>query len=314
MTQTYTLDSAMQAYVEISQGFTAVDDSVAARREAYLQACRACTPTPPEGWRIDDIELDGLRLRRYKPEGEAPQGGWPTMLYIHGGGWDLGSLDTHDWFAYAMARRVQVAIVAVDYRLAPEHAYPAPLEDCLKAWHGLRQGQVDPDLSTGRLIVAGDSAGGTLAAGLCIALRRDRHAQPLGQILIYPVLTTSTHLPSMTEHAHAPLLTVAGLTKSLAGFLTNEEDRRDPCAMPLEDTDFTGLAPAFIGVAQIDPLRDHGLAYRDALAADGVAVECYVAQGMVHSGLRAFGIEVVEVFYDRIGLQISAWLESDTLV
>jgi acetyl esterase len=312
MTQSYILDPSMQDYVDASGRFVPANESLAARRKAFLQACRACTPSAPAGWRIDDIELEGLRLRCYKPDDFTPQGGWPCVLYIHGGGWDLGSLDTHDWFAYALAQRVQVAIIAVDYRLAPECAYPAPLDDCLTAWHGLRQGIVDPDLSPERLMVAGDSAGGTLAAGLCMALRRDGHAQPLGQVLIYPVLTARCDLPSMMEHANAPMMTVTGLAKSLEGFLPNPEDRLDPCAMPLESNDFGGLAPAFIAVAEIDPLRDHGQAYRQALLADGGRAELHIAQGMVHSGLRALGAATAEDIWDRVARFVSNGLPLHT--
>lgn len=297
----YNLDPEIQAYIDACQRFTPTDDSITARREAFLQACRACTPEPPPGWTIDDIALDDLRLRRYKPAGQAPEGGWPTLLYLHGGGWNQGNLDTHDWFAYALARRVPMAIVAVAYRLAPEYSYPAPLEDCLAAWQGLRQGRIDPTLSRERLIVGGDSAGGTLAAGLCMALRRDGQAQPLGQLLIYPVLTAREHLPSMHEHAEAPLMTVAGLRRSLAGFVPQASDRLDPCAMPLEAQDFSGLAPAFIAVAGVDPLRDHGVSYGQALRRDGVDAEVEVVEGLVHSGLRAFGVDRVERLWDRLG-------------
>ena len=143
----HTLDPAMHAYLEAARRFTPTSEHIDARREAFLRACRACTPDAPAGWQIDDIDLDGLRLRRYKPAGTAPSGGWPTLLYLHGGGWDLGGLDTHDWFAFALAARLPLAIVAVDYRLAPEHAYPAPLEDCLAAWQGVRAGRVDAALS-----------------------------------------------------------------------------------------------------------------------------------------------------------------------
>lgn len=298
---TYRLDPEIQAYVDACQRFTPTNDSIEARRQAFLQACRACTPEPPAGWTIDDIDLDGLPLRRYKPAGQAPEGGWPTLLYLHGGGWNQGDLDTHDWFAHALARRVPMAIVAVAYRLAPEYSYPAPLEDCLAAWWGLCEGRIDPGLSRERLIVGGDSAGGTLAAGLCMALRRDGQAQPLGQLLIYPVLTTRDHLPSMTEHAEAPLMTVAGLKRSLAGFVPRQEDCLDPCAMPLEASDFGGLAPAFIAVAEMDPLRDHGVAYAAALRDAGGKAGLAVVDGLVHSGLRAFGVGRVERLWDRLG-------------
>lgn len=303
------LDPAMQAYIDNSKRFTATDNSLAARRSAFLQACRNCTPPPPEGWGIEDIDLQGLRLRCYQPAGPAPEGGWPTLLYLHGGGWDLGNLDTHDWFAYALARRAPIAIVAVEYRLAPEHAYPAPLEDCLKVWSALRSGQVDARLSQARLMVAGDSAGGTLAAGLCRALHRDGQPQPVGQLLVYPVLTARRQLPSMQQHAEAPMMTVAGLMKSLEGFLPVKADRDDPCAMPLEADDFAGLAPAWVLVASVDPLRDHGIAYCDALAAHGVQADAWVGEGMVHSSLRAFGVAEVEQAWDRMAVQLLQWAQ-----
>ena len=303
----HTLHPAMLAYVQASQRFAPADDSLTARRAAFLRACRACTPARPVGWCIRDTALPGLRLRSYIPEGQAPAGGWPTVMYLHGGGWDLGGLDTHDWFAFALARRVKLAIVAVEYRLAPEHPYPAPLLDSLQVWSALRDGAVDSCLSRSRLIVAGDSAGGTLAAGLCRALHNDQQPQPLGQLLAYPVLTARQHLPSMREHAHAPMMTVAGLLKSLAGFVPDPDSRADPRAMPLEASTFGGLAPALLILARIDPLCDHGLAYRDALLAEGVAAQAWVGEGMVHSSLRAFGVAEVEQAWDRMAAQLQRW-------
>lgn len=301
------IDPAMQAYIDNSQRFAPSDDSLAARRLAFLQACRHFTPVRPEGWRINDIELDDLRLRCYQPTGAAPEGGWPTVLYVHGGGWDLGNLDTHDWFAYALAQRAQLGIVSVEYRLAPDHAYPAPLQDCLKAWTALRSGGVDANLSQARLMVAGDSAGGTLAAGLCRALLQAGEPQPLGHLLIYPVLTAHHHLKSMHDQAQAPMMTVAGLMQSLRGFLPNEAERNDPCAMPLEADDFAALAPALVIVARIDPLCDHGIAYAAALTAHGVPAEVWVGEGMVHSSLRAFGVAEVEQAWDYMAAQLQRW-------
>lgn len=303
------LDSAMQAYIDSSQRFAPKGNTLAARRAAFLQACRHCTPPVPEGWRIDDIDVEGLRLRCYQPTGEAPEGGWPTLLYLHGGGWDLGNLDTHDWFAYALAQRAQLAIVAVEYRLAPEHPFPAPLHDCIKAWTALRNGEVDTNLSQSALIVAGDSAGGTLAAGLCRALLEAGQPQPLGQLLVYPVLTARQDLASMREHAQAPMMTVAGLMQSLQGFLPDESERSDPQAMPLEADDFGGLAPALVIVARIDPLCDHGIAYAAALTANRVAAEVWVGEGMVHSSLRAFGVAEVEQAWDRMAAQLQRWID-----
>lgn len=301
------LDPAMQAYIDNSQRFAPAEDSLAGRRAAFLQACRHCTRTAPDGWDIDDIDLEGLRLRCYQPAGAVPENGWPTLLYLHGGGWDMGNLDTHDWFAHALARQAKLAIVAVEYRLAPENAYPAPLQDSLKAWTALRNGQIHANLSSTALIVAGDSAGGTLAAGLCRALLGAGQPQPLGQLLIYPVLTARQHLPSMHEHAQAPMMTVAGLMRSLQGYVPDEARRTDPCAMPLEADDFTGLAPALVIVARIDPLCDHGIAYCAALTAHGVPARVWVGEGMVHSSLRAFGVAEAEQAWACMAAQLLRW-------
>lgn len=301
------LDPAMQTYIDNSQRFAPAENTLAARRAAFLRACRQCTPPAPEGWRIDDIDLEGLRLRCYQPAGAVPLGGWPTVLYVHGGGWDMGNLDTHDWFAHALALRAPLAIVAVEYRLAPDHPYPAPLQDCLRAWTALRNGEVEANLSQTSLIVAGDSAGGTLAAGLCRMLLDAGQPQPLGQLLVYPVLTASQNLPSMHLHAQAPMMSVAGLMQSLRGFLPQDNERIDPCAMPLEAEDFKGLAPALIIVARIDPLCDHGISYAAALTASGVPAEVWVGERMVHSSLRAFGVAEVEQAWARLAAQLLCW-------
>lgn len=300
----YTLAPGLQAFIDFSATFTAPDDGLQARRDAFLALCRACTPPLPSGWQTTDLSLDHLRLRRYQPTAPAPEGGWPTLLYVHGGGWDLGELDTHDWFVHGLARHLRMAVVAVAYRLAPEHHYPAPLDDVRAVWTALNQGLLGADLSRERLAVVGDSAGGNLAAGLCMALRRDGARQPLGQALLYPVLTTRADLPSMHEHASVPMMSVEGLDQCLAGYLPAGCDRRDPCAMPLEADDFTGLAPAFIAMAEIDPLRDHGVAYHAALREAGIDSQLSVVEGLVHGGLRAFGVPVVEGVYQRL----AAWL------
>lgn len=300
----YTLAPGLQAYLDLSATFDTDDDSLQGRRDAFLALCRACTPALAPGWQSTDLTLGHLRVRRYQPADPAPEGGWPTLLYVHGGGWDLGELDTHDWFVHGLARHVRMAIVAVAYRLAPEYHYPAPLDDVRTVWAALNQGLLGPDLSTERLAVVGDSAGGNLAAGLCMALRRDAQRQPLGQALLYPVLSSRTDLPSMREHPSVPMMSIEGFEQCLAGYLPPGCERRDPCAMPLEADDFSGLAPAFIAMAEIDPLRDQGVAYHAALKEAGSESQLLVVEGLVHGGLRAFGVPVVEDLYARL----AAWL------
>lgn len=298
MTQ-YDLTPSLVAYIDASAMFKPRDESLQSRREAFATACRHFTPQAPSDVTFFDDAIGNLAIRIYLPNGQAPDDGWPTLLYLHGGGWNMGSHTTHDWFAFALLKRMQVAIVAVDYRLAPEHPYPAPLEDALSVWHALRSGKWSA-LSRERLIVAGDSAGGTIAAGLCVALRESAMEQPLLQVLVYPVLTDSVHLPSMQQHAHAPMLTTAGLLTSLQGYVPNSSHRNQPQALPLKLQDPSGLAPAFIGVAEYDPLCDQGKAYAALLQDAGIPAALHVGQGLVHASLRAKEVEQVELFYDAI--------------
>lgn len=296
----YPLSEAMSAFVSKSAEFVASNMSLSSRRRAFLRACRHFTPQAPAGWFIEDQLVDDLKLRVYKPSSPTPEGGWPTLLYLHGGGWAFGSLDSHGWFAFAMARRVSVAIVAVDYRLAPEHPFPAAFDDTLTAWHALRAGRVGSALSRERLMVGGDSAGGNLSAGLCIALRDANEPQPLLQALVYPVLSASGDQPSMHEHADAPMLTACEVTDSIAAYLPAAGMREDARAMPLAAADLSGLAPAFIAVAEYDPLRDQGYAYAEALQKVGVETTLHVGEGLVHGGLLAGEIEEVSPVYDAM--------------
>lgn len=296
----YNLDPALAAYVKESATFTSIDNDLFSRRDSFARACRHFTPQKPENLKIEDRVVNGVAVRVYSPAAPVPSAGWPTVLYFHGGGWNMGSHATHDWFAFSVLRRARVAMVAVDYRLAPEHPFPAPLEDGLQIWQALRRGDF-PELDGKSLAVAGDSAGGTLAAGLCIALKELNLSQPIAQILAYPVLSTNADLDSMRVHADAPMLTTAGVLASLEGFVPEEKLKADPRAMALESLDVSELAPAFIGLAEYDPLFDHGVVYAKRLGLAGVPVRLHVGKGLVHASLRASGIPEVEAFYDAIG-------------
>lgn len=304
----YSLSPAMRKFVRVNQGFAPADASLNARREAFLRVCRHFTPVKPQGLQITDTALGNLPVRLYKPSGTTPEQAWPVLLYLHGGGWDLGNLDTHDWFVYALAKRLNLVIVAVAYRLAPEHPYPAALDDSLTVWKALRAGELGADLSREQLVVCGDSAGGTLAAGLCMTLRDKNEPQPLGQALVYPVLTTETFQPSASLYGDAPLLSTTGLAGSFDRYLPGARLCSEASAMPLMANNFRGLAPAFIGVAEFDILRDEGYAYRDALEAEHVPVSLYFGKGLLHGSLRAQGVEQVEAFYDALAQAISTFL------
>lgn len=303
----FPLSPELQDFVATHLGFAPGEPGLTARRAAFLRGCRHFTGPLPAGWQVIDSRLGDLALRCYKPAQTAPEGGWPVLLYLHGGGWDLGGLDTHDWFAHAVAERVQVAIVAVEYRLAPQCPFPAALEDCLAVWHALREGAVDGDLSRERRVVCGDSAGGSLAAGLCMALRDQGESQPDGQALVYPVLTTDTREPSATRYGDAPMLSNLGLANSFSSYLPEPAQRQHPWAMPLHASQFRGLAPAFIGVAELDILYEEGLEYAAVLQAADVPAQTHVGHGLLHGSLRARGVASVEVFYDALATAIEGF-------
>lgn len=304
MSGRYPLSAQMAAFVAASQAFAAADASPAAQRAAYRALCAAFSPPRPPGLAVVDLPLAGVPARRYLPARTAPAGGWPCLLYLHGGGWMLGDLDSHDFICAHLAERLGVAVVAVAYRLAPEQPFPAALEDCCRAWLALRAGELGVPLDQARLALAGDSAGGNLAAALCLALREAGQPQPCAQALVYPALSAQP-LPSHLSCADAPLLTRADRQAYLELYLADPRQRANPLALPLAAEDFLGLPPAFVAVAEFDPLRDDGARYAERLAADGVPVCFEPGLGLVHGCLRGLG-RVAEV--DRLYARLLDWL------
>jgi len=302
----YPLSAQMAAFVEKTASFNSTDSSLAGMRQAYSEMCRAFTPPHPAGLEVVDLELAGVAVRAWQPSVPPPTNGWPCIVYLHGGGWVVGDLDSHDFICAELASVLGVLVIAVDYRLAPEHPFPAAFNDCLSVWRALRTGpfQLDP----ARTLVAGDSAGGNLAAALCLALRDAGEPAPCAQVLIYPGLGGDHRLPSRGECTDAPLLSSSDLdcyhTLYLGGI-------RQPTAyaMPLLAADFSGLPPALIAVAQFDPLRDDGVLYAGRLNAAGVSAMLYYGQGLVHGCLRARG-QVAEV--DRLYETLLGYLADKT--
>jgi len=296
------LSADMAAFVEASQAFAVNDPAIAVQRQAYARLCAALAPADYRELAVSDHRAGEVPLRLVRPR--EPATDRPALLYLHGGGWMLGDLESHGFLAARLARRLGLAVLLVDYRLAPEHPYPAALEDALQAWDWLRHEAPSLGLDATRLAVAGDSAGGNLAAALCLALRQQGRAQPRVQALVYPALT-ARRLPSEQRQAEAPLLNAAEWRACLAGYLTRPEDLGDCLALPLNATDHTGLAPAFIAVASRDPLRDHGHTYAAALHAAGTPCRLWEGAGLLHGALRAQGARAealrraLEVFLAR---------------
>jgi len=221
-----------------------------------------------------------VRLRAFRPAGERPL---PVVAYLHGGGWAMGGLDTYDTPLRALANASGAVVVGVEYRLAPEHRFPAALDDSLAAvrWLADHAGELGGDGA--RLALAGDSAGGNLAA---VAARRLRGELPLRlQALVYPVTDAGVNTPSYREFAEGHGLTAAGMRRFWNLYLDGAEGG-DPDASPLQATDLAGLAPAFVLTAEADVLRDEGEAYAAALREAGVATELVRWPGVVHGFIR----------------------------
>ena len=246
--------------------------------------------TLPQVASTEDSTVEGtggpIPIRIYRPETSTPV---PTIVFFHGGGFVIGDIETHDDHSRLLCRDLEAVVVSVDYRLAPEHKFPAGFEDCLAAtrWAAASIDSLGGD--PGRLAVAGDSAGGNLAAAVAIAVR-DGGPRLAAQLLIYPAVdfhAESDH-PSRVENAEGYFLTQADMEWFREAYLTDAEIA-DPRASVLHVADVSGVAPAVIGVAEFDPLRDEGEAYAKKLADAGVQTVLHRFDGMVH-GFYGMGL------------------------
>jgi len=224
-----------------------------------------------------------ISIRLYYPDGDAP---FATLVYFHGGGWVIGDLDTHHGFCHALAKTSGCLVVAVDYRLAPEHRYPAAVEDAYAATTWVAENseliQVDPD----RFAVCGDSAGGHLAAVVSL-MARDRKGPRIDlQILIYPITDCSFDTPSYEENREGYMLTRDLMKWFWNHFINIESEADDPYVSPLRAESFRDLPPALILTAEYDPLRDEGEAYAEKLQGAGVNATLTRYPGMIHAFIR----------------------------
>jgi acetyl esterase/lipase len=223
-----------------------------------------------------------VRLYRATAFSEKP----PLVVFMHGGGWTSGSLDTYDWLASSIARDAGVVVASVDYRLAPAHRWPAAAEDSYAATADLVSRGAELGADTSRVAVVGDSAGGNLAAVVAL-MARDRSGPPITfQGLIYPATDLTMASPSIEGNAHAPILTKADMLAFRHHYL-QDQNPRDPYVSPLCAENLAGLPPALIQVAEHDPLRDDGVRYAEALHNAGVPVRATTYFGMPH-GFLAF--------------------------
>lgn len=219
-----------------------------------------------------------IPVRIYRPAGDAPK---PVIVYFHGGGWVIGSLETHDNTARELAVEVDAVVVAVDYRMGPEHRFPAAVEDAYAAlgWVAAHADTIGGDPE--RVVVAGDSAGGNLAA-IVAQKARDSGPTVCFQLLVYPVTDYEFTSASMNDNAEGYFLTRDMMRWFFDHYLNRPEDGDDPRVSPLRANDLTGLPAAFVITMEYDPLRDQGIAYGDAMRAAGASVSSTTYPGLFH--------------------------------
>ena len=255
-------------------------------RQQYRETRAALQPAPPEMSAVKDLSTDGLAgpipLRLYRPLGAAENALLPVLVYFHGGGWVIGDLDTHDVLCRQLADRSGGSVVAVDYRLAPEHKFPAAVEDCWAATRWVASHAAELGVDGQRLAVGGDSAGGNLAAVTTLIARDAGGPKIVFQLLIYPTTTFRHDTPSTTELATGHMLTFSLMKYFRTAYLNGPQDQTDWRASPLLAPDLSRLPPALIITAGYDPIRDEGKAYAEKLKATGVRVTHTCYHGMIH--------------------------------
>ncbi|HEY2206089.1 MAG TPA: alpha/beta hydrolase [Pseudonocardia sp.] len=259
------------------------------RLRAIIKERVAMLPTTIALPRVEDRTIaDGIGVRIYWPEPD-PEG-LPVVVFYHGGGFVIGDLDTHDPVARGIAEQVGAVVVAVDYRLAPEHPFPAAVDDAFAALRWVAEHATELGADPGRLAVAGDSAGGNLSA-VVSQLARDAGGPAIKfQMLWYPATTMDRSLPSVAENATAPMLTAADIDTFLDLYTGGGITEAPPTLAPANAESLAGLPPAYVATAQHDPIRDDGTRYAEQLRAAGVPVELHNAETLVHGYLAFAGM------------------------
>jgi acetyl esterase len=262
-------------------------------RRLYKETRAVLSPPVPEVYAVRDFAASGpagpIPLRLYRGLGAAAGAPLPLLVYFHGGGWTIGDLDTHDIVCRTLANKARCAVIAVDYRMGPEHKFPAAVEDCIAATRWVAERAAALGVDAARIAVGGDSAGGNLAAVVAITLRDALGPALVFQALVYPATDQRMDSASHARFGEGYLLTRDNMLWFRDNYLS-PADYDDWRASPLRAADLARLPPAHIITAGYDPLVDEGRAYSDRLVAAGVPVlyECF--EGMAHGFLTMGGV------------------------
>lgn len=265
--------------------------SAAQAREASAGIAQLAGEAEPVS-RIENRGIPGrageIPVRIYFPEGDGP---FPGVVFLHGGGWVLGDLDSHDNVCRAISNRAGAVVVSVHYRLAPEHRFPAALEDSLDATAWVADNAAALGIDPRRLVIAGDSAGGNMATVVAAKARDTKRPALALQVLVYPVTDlSSSETASYREFAEEHFLTRALMDWFADHYVPRLEDRTTPDASPAFIAALSGLPPALVITAECDPLRDEGEAYAERMRDHGVPVTLTRYDGMIHPFVSFLGV------------------------
>jgi acetyl esterase len=258
-----------------------------ARAQNRIGAQAVSGPHPLPMGRVEARQIPGqegttVPARFYQPHGLPPAEPAPLLIYFHGGGWVIGDLDTHDGVCRFLAANAGVAVLAVDYRLSPEHPFPAPVEDAWSAFSWAAANAAELGVDPQRIAVGGDSAGGNLAAVVSLLARAGGGAMPALQLLIYPPTDSAGDLPSRRLFANGFMLTKGDMDNFEHHYLPPGTDATDPRVSILLAPDLEGLPSAYVTTAGFDPLRDEGEAYALRMREAGVRVALRRHPGLIH--------------------------------
>ncbi len=294
------IDPELSAALAARMAAQAPSTDLGAMRAGF-SAVGASLPRPQVG-SIDNFVVPGggaaIPVRLYRPQGRA---GAPLLIFLHGGGWMFGDLDSHDAACRHLVVQGACAVAAVGYRLAPEHPFPSGLDDCHAAAEWLLDNAHTLGLDVDRVAIGGESAGANLAAVLARKLATRQGVRPMLQLLIHPLVDFRFEAASITEVA-APGLSPDSMRMLRSIYLTNEADIMHPDASPALAASLAGMAPAMVLTVEIDPLRDEGEAYALQLARAGVETSLVRVPGLVHGFMfESADIKIIADTFVRIG-------------
>lgn len=292
------------------QGMPSPESMTVAQNRAMIGELADLAGEPEQVDRVTDTTAPGpdgdIPIRVYAPQAQGPL---PVLVYYHGGGWVIGDIDSHDAVCRALAARAGVIVASVGYRLAPEHRFPAAVDDAYAAaaWAAEKIGDFGGDGT--RLAVGGDSAGGNLAAVVAQQARTRGGPAIRFQLLVYPAVDRHDDSPSMRENALGPLLSRGWMEWFYGWYQAGPDDGLDPRMSPARTEDLSGLPPAMVITAEFDPLRDQGAAYAGRLTEAGVMAEHVPCDGMIHGFFQMAGtLDPARETLDRAAAAVRAAL------